>query len=110
MKSRGTEDPVLRAQQNNLLENTHFEVGKEPSMMRLLRAVLVCLRNGGRPSSQAGTEPRLGWKGAPVVEDSDGTLEGFQFDTLFATQLRCAHRPRVQRSPSVGRPIYSSNV
>jgi hypothetical protein len=51
-------------------------------MKRLLTAMLVCLRKPGQRPSQAGGEPRLHWKGLPVVERCQGSPAASPLATL----------------------------
>jgi hypothetical protein len=63
-------------------------------MRRLLRAVLAWLRKPGRRPSQAGKQPRVSWKGTPVVEGCPGSPPASQFDTLISTRPgRAGQRP-----------------
>jgi hypothetical protein len=59
-------------------------------MMRLLKSVLACFRNHGQHPSQAGGEPRLGWKGNPVGECCRESPADYRFDTLISTRPRRA--------------------
>jgi hypothetical protein len=49
-------------------------------MMRLLRAVLAYLRNPGQRPSRAEREPRLNWKGTPVVQGCQASPAGSQYE------------------------------
>jgi hypothetical protein len=64
-------------------------------MKRLLAAVLASLRKTGQRPSQAGSEPRLSWRGIPLVERRPGNPADSPFDTLTVTKLdRAGHHGR----------------
>jgi hypothetical protein len=62
-------------------------MGKEPSIKRLLRAVVAWLREHGRRLSRAERTPRVSWKGISVAEGCQGGPADSPFATLTVIQL-----------------------